>query len=59
MSNRSSNVAFATNCKDKVNGHVYTRLSKKEAEDARKALKLYEGIPIYKCPKCNKIKQSM
>lgn len=52
-------VMVSTNCKDKVNGHTYIPLSKKEAEDARKALKLYEGIPIYKCPKCNKIKQSM
>mgnify|MGYP003404755460 CR=1 FL=1 len=58
---RFQNVAVmvSTNCKDKVNGHAYTHLSKKEADAARKALKLHEGITIYKCSKCKKIKQSM
>jgi len=52
-------VMVSTNCTDKVNGHAYSYLNKDEADKARKALKLDEGTPVYRCSKCGKIKQSM
>lgn len=52
-------VMVSTNCTDKVKGHAYQYLNKKDAVKARKSLNLPEGIPVFKCSKCNKIKQSM
>lgn len=54
-------VVEKTNCTDKVGGHKWDWVEDRVIRDEifRQHPRFYKGIPIVKCYKCNKVKQSM